>query len=363
MNLSSLTMGKIFETVFTSLLLCTFFTVICTKLAVKTKLVDLPSSEPHKQHQKAVPLSGGPAFFLTLLVSSILLRDVIGTEMIKLLAAATIIFIFGLWDDYRPLKPYQKIIGQLLGTGLLISLGIQAQVVSSFQPQIILNQTLAQILDVAITALWMVFITNAYNLIDSMDGLMVGLSAWTSGFYLLAATDTHQWGLAIFCAIMLGSCILLSFFNARPAFIFLGDSGAQTIGFLLAAIAILYNPLERLQSNTWFMPILMLGVPIFDTVLVIFSRTRRGLHFYSSGTDHTYHRLVKMGLSNVQAVQLMQVVAAGMQILAFLVISQTPRTANIIFGMVVLCGLFGIAFLESEKSWEKKPRETGLPKG
>jgi UDP-GlcNAc:undecaprenyl-phosphate GlcNAc-1-phosphate transferase len=354
MNLSSLTTGKLFETLFTSFLLCFVCTIICTKFAIKTKLLDIPSSQPHKLHDKNVPLSGGLAFFLTLWISCILLRDALDPQMIKLLIASSVIFAFGLWDDYRPLKPYAKMIGQFIASVLLISFGIKAQIIASLETPLNLNPSFIQTIDILITLFWLIFITNAYNLVDSMDGLMVGLSSWTIGFYILAASDTNQWSLALFCAIMLGSCILLTFFNSHPAFIFFGDSGAQTIGFLLAAIAIIYNPSERLQSNTWFMPILMLGIPIFDTMLVIISRTRRGLHFYSSGTDHTYHRLVKLGLSSVQAVQLMLVTAVALETLAFLAISQTPFIANIIFAVVVIFGFIGIAFFESEKFWKKE---------
>lgn len=353
MNLSSLTTGKLFETLFTSLLLCLLSTFVCTKFAIKTKLLDIPSSQPHKLHDKSVPLSGGLAFFLTLWISCILLRDALDSQMFKLLIASSVIFAFGLWDDYRPLKPYAKLIGQFIGSVLLIAFGVKAQIFQSLETPLNLSPLFIQIIDIGITLFWLIFITNAYNLVDSMDGLMVGLSSWAIGFYILAATDTKQWSLAIFCSIMLGSCILLTFFNSHPAFIFFGDSGAQTIGFLLAAIAIIYNPAERLQSNTWFMPILMLGVPIFDTVLVIISRTRRGLHFYSSGTDHTYHRLVRLGLSSVQAVQFMQLIAVALETLAFFAISQTPTIANIIFMGVVIFGFTGIAFLESEKRWKK----------
>ncbi len=354
MNLSSFTTGTIFEALFISFISCLIITFLSTKLAIKTNLLDIPSSQPHKVHEKPVPISGGLAFFVTLWLCGFIMRNDLNPQFIKLLIAATIIFIFGLWDDYSPLKPYQKLIGQTIASVVLILFGIQAQIVESFPLPFKLDPDLVKAIDIGITLFWLLFITNAYNLIDSMDGLMVGISSWTIGFYILAAIDSKQWPLVFFCAIMLGSCILLTFFNSHPAFIFFGDSGAQTLGFLIASIAIIYNPPERLQSNTWFMPVLMLGIPIFDTVLVILSRSRRKLHFYSSGTDHTYHRLVHLGFSSVQAVQLMLLAAFTLEILAFLAISQTPLIANIIFGIVLLLGVFGIIFFESEKVWRKE---------
>ena len=99
------------------------------------------------------------------------------------------------------------------------------------------------------------------------------------------------------------------------------------------------------------MPILLLGVPIFDTTLVIISRFRKKLHFYDSGTDHTYHRLYRMGFSSIQAVQLMLLASIALEILAFFTISQTPLVANLIFGGIVAAGLLLILLFESKKTW------------
>ena len=187
---------------------------------------------------------------------------------------------------------------------------------------------------------------------DSADGLMLGIASWAEGFLIIAAMDAGQNDMALYCSIMLGGTLALSFFNSYPAFLFMGDSGAQMIGFLLGAITIIYTPAELLQKNTWFLPILMLGVPIFDTTLVIISRWRKGQHFYHSGTDHTYHRLIRMGLSSHQASAFMHLVCFALQSVAFFGISQSIIEANLIFGIVVITGICAIVFFEKESLWK-----------
>ena len=122
----------------------------------------------------------------------------------------------------------------------------------------------------------MVGVTNAYNFVDSMDGLAVGLAALTSAFFLLITLASQQDQISIFSTIMLGACLGVFYYNAPPARIFLGDSGAQLLGFILGALAIVYNPIGFSRLASWYIPILLMGVPIFDATLVVLSRLRRG---------------------------------------------------------------------------------------
>jgi UDP-GlcNAc:undecaprenyl-phosphate GlcNAc-1-phosphate transferase len=152
--------------------------------------------------------------------------------------------------------------------------------------------------------------------------------------------------LAFLSALLLGSCIGMFFFNASPARTFLGDSGAQFLGFMLATIAMAYTPQGFIQTSSWFVPILLLSVPILDTALVIVSRLRQGLPIYKAGQDHLYHRLVQLGLSPVQSVTLMHVAALITGCLAFIALPLQSVWANLIFGLVVLGGLLVIFWLE-----------------
>lgn len=351
-QLSSLVTGKLFEVLLSGFFICIAAVILCTLIAKKTNLVDMPLSEPHKQHKGIVYLSGGSAFFLTLVVAVILFRNSLDKQCIRIVIAAGIIFAFGLWDDYKALKPKTKIIGQCIAVMVLILFGIRTHL---FDHRIFANFPfqIRIFLDILLTVFWFVFITNAFNLVDSTDGLMLGLSSWAFGFYIIAGLDANQIPVAMICAAALGACLSLTFFNSYPAFLFMGDSGAQTIGFILAAISIIYTPPEKLQSTTWFVPIMMLGVPIFDTTLVTISRMRKGQHFYHSGTDHTFHRLVKMGLSKIQATHLMHCACFTLEAASFLAISQTALVANLTFLVSVLIGLLLIFYFEREDLWIK----------
>ncbi len=352
MNLSTLKTGLIFESLFISFLVCIVAALAATHAAVRTGLLDRPNSEPHKKHDHPVPISGGIALFATMLIVFSFFRSSLTPKFLGLTASALIIFLFALWDDYRNLNWKVKLAGQILGTVVLMATGTRTHLFDAQFFASRLTPGLCRFMDCGLTLFWVTFITNAYNLVDSADGLMIGLASWAEGFFIIAAMDSGQHDLAIYCSVMLGGCLALSFFNSNPAFLFMGDSGAQTIGFLLSAIAIIYNPAELLQKNTWFLPILMLGVPIFDSTLVIISRWRKGQHFYHSGTDHTYHRLIRMGFSTHQASAFMHLVCFSLQSMAFFAISQSVIEANLIFFIVVLCGIEGIIFFEKESLWK-----------
>jgi UDP-GlcNAc:undecaprenyl-phosphate GlcNAc-1-phosphate transferase len=194
-------------------------------------------------------------------------------------------------------------------------------------------------------------ITNAFNFVDSMDGLAVGLGGVAAAFFMLVTIDSGQLLLSQQSALLLGACVALFFFNSPPARLFLGDSGAQTLGFLLAVLAIAYLPQGVSQSSSWVVPIMLLGVPIFDMVLVVISRLRRGKSIYTASLDHTYHRLVALGWEANWAVVGMQVVSLLLGCLAFIVLTRPPVIANAVFVGVLLAGFLALYTLDNRKRW------------
>jgi UDP-GlcNAc:undecaprenyl-phosphate GlcNAc-1-phosphate transferase len=201
-------------------------------------------------------------------------------------------------------------------------------------------------IDWIITIFWLVGITNAFNLIDSMDGLVVGTSGVALCFFLLATFEAEQTMLVRFSTLLLGICAGLYFYNAAPASLFLGDSGAQMIGFFMACLGILYSPPNYPQGSSWFIPILLLGVPIFDTTLVVFSRLRRRKPIYQGDRSHTYHRLVLLGLETRKAVVVMHLAGIFLGCLAFVALSLPPWAANLAFGLTLLAGFALIIFFD-----------------
>lgn len=299
-------------------------------------LVDIPNKELHKQHTAVVPVAGG--FILVVTVFAVSFWQQLGQYQTvrALLVSSSLLFLFGVWDDVKRLSPLVKLIGQLAGAVLLVLLGVQVLI---FQENW---------LNLVITFLWVIGITNAYNFVDSMDGLAVGIGAQAAAFFMLVTSDSGQVELSLLSAILLGACVGCFYFNSLPARFFLGDSGSQFLGFLLAGLAIAYNPPGYEQLQSWFIPILLMGVPIFDITLVVFSRLRHKRPVYRASRDHTYHRLVQMGMSSNRAVLSMHIAALLLGCLAFVALGLPALLANAIFAAVLLIGLIALILLESQ---------------
>lgn len=286
-----------------------------------------------------MPKAGGLAVGFTIVSINFISGNIQSDSIRGILLSGAIIFFFGLWDDTRRLSPRWKLVGQLLATIILISQGVYIRMLG--------NMT---ILNILLTLLWTIGITNAFNLVDSMDGLVIGLAAVASAFFMLVTVDAGQTPLSLLSAIILGSSIGLMYFNALPARTFLGDSGAQFLGFVLASLAIAYTPPGLPQPSSWFVPILLLSVPIFDTSLVTISRLKQRKAVYQASLDHTYHRLINLGWPASRAVLTMHLSAVISGCLAFVALPLPPVWANAIFAAALLTGLLLFLWLEKREA-------------
>jgi UDP-GlcNAc:undecaprenyl-phosphate GlcNAc-1-phosphate transferase len=255
--------------------------------------------------------------------------------MAGILAGGALVVAWGIIDDRKSLPPLAKLAVQGLAVAILVSGGVQVHI------------TRIPAVDLALTALWVIGLTNAFNFVDSMDGLALGLAGVGAAFFLLVTIDSAQPDLTSLSAAIFGAAVGTLFYNITPARLFLGDSGAQLLGFLLAGLGIAYTPGQAglPQELTWFVPILVMGVPIFDATLVVVSRLRRRQPVYHAGRDHTYHRLVGMGLDPSRAVLGMQITAMLLSFTAFIAMDASVWLANLIFGLIVLLGIVAIIVL------------------
>jgi UDP-GlcNAc:undecaprenyl-phosphate/decaprenyl-phosphate GlcNAc-1-phosphate transferase len=321
------------------------------QLTLRLKLIDAPGSALHKIHASPKPIAGGIAMLAALLVTAILFQTGRDHDLLVMTMATMIVFIFSLWDDARNLPPWLKLVGQGLAVVVLIWLGVYVRLFESPEFFIQLPREWAIFCNWILTFMWIIGITNAFNLIDSMDGLAVGLGGIAAGFFMIMTLEAGQPLLALQLALLLGVCAGLYFFNSPPAIFFLGDSGAQTLGFLLAVMAILYTPQGANQSSSWMVPVLVLAMPIFDTTMVIISRLRRGHPIYHARLDHTYHRLVHWRFPSNRAVLTLHLVALIFGSLALFVLNQPPFWANAIFILCLLIGAVSIILLDHRERW------------
>jgi UDP-GlcNAc:undecaprenyl-phosphate GlcNAc-1-phosphate transferase len=341
----------LFQEIFLSIFVVVIMAWFSIKLAVTLKLIDYPGSAPHKQHTRPTPMAGGIAMLAALLITEGVFGTFADPNVKATFLGAAVIFLFGLWDDYQNIPPLVKLTGQAGAAILLIYLGVSIQIFESPQFFIRTGPQTARYLDWVLTILWVVGITNSFNFVDSMDGLAVGLGGLAAAFFMIVTLDASQPLLSRHSALIFGACIGLYLFNSPPAMLFLGDSGSQTLGFTLSALAIAYSPQGANQSSSWFVPILLLGIPIFDMALIVFSRLRRRHPIYSAARDHTYHRLLNLGLGSFRSVVIMQVAALTLSCMAFILLTQPPLTANFGFGMILTISLIAIFWLDGKDNW------------
>lgn len=311
-------------------------TVPVRRLALRYGMVDRPG--PRKVHVKPMPLLGGIAIYLGFALAVLFtLHAVPAQQIVGILAGTTLVALVGVLDDGGLLHHQVKLfVGMPLAALFLLMTGIRAQLFSKFLPG-----TSGAVLDVSLTIFWVVGITASFSILDHMDGLCAGVAAIASLFFTISASLNGQMMVRALGAAALGAALGFLRWNFNPAKIFMGDGGAMLLGFLMATLGLKIRPEGAQFRVSWLVPILILGIPIFDTTLVSISRARRGLvPFTSPGKDHTAHRLSNLGLGHRGAVLALYLMAAlfGLSALAL------PRLSAMgLYLFAVLLALAGVA--------------------
>lgn len=312
------------------------------QLALRLGMVDLPG--PRKVHQTPVPMLGGLAIYSGVVLGLLASRDGSArAQILGVLAGATLLVVVGILDDRGLLHHQIKLfVGMPAAALILLASGIRAHVFS-----VLLPGSIGTALDLVLTLLWVVGITAAFSILDHMDGLCAGVAAAAAAFFTLFASLSGQVLVSTLGAAVFGASAGFLCWNFNPAKIFMGDGGAMFLGFLLATLGLKLR-LEGLpQLNSWMIPALILGVPIFDTTLISISRSRRGLiPFTSPGKDHAAHRLANLGLGQRGAVVALYGVGGMLGLLALLLTRVSARQGLVILGLVILATLLAVARLE-----------------
>lgn len=308
-------------------------TPLVRKLAQSLNFVDTP--EQRKIHVTPVPMLGGVAIYLGLIAAIAMSKTSTYREMTGVIGGATVVTLFGLWDDRRGLQPLVKMIGQAIAAGMLVGSGIQATLFAS------------PALNIALTFFWVIGISNAINFLDNMDGLAAGITTVAAGFFFTLAIVEELGLVASLAAATLGASIGFLYYNFNPASLFMGDAGSMLLGFILAVLGIKLEFAQRPLNVTWMIPIIILGLPIFDTTLVVLSRIRRGKPVYEAGKDHTSHRLVAvLGMTQARAVMTLYMAAATLGLLALMLRDATPLQARILLITLAIIFVAAVVWLE-----------------
>jgi UDP-GlcNAc:undecaprenyl-phosphate/decaprenyl-phosphate GlcNAc-1-phosphate transferase len=322
------------------LLMAVIGTPLSRALGLRMNAVDQPDPT-RKVHKIATPRLGGVAIFLSTLIATLLLGGRYKLDQLaSILVGATLVSFLGLMDDRFTLSASVKLLGQLLAVGLLLVTGVQ---VGAFP---------TQVLNIAVTTVWMVGITNAMNLLDNMDGLSGGIAAIAAGHFALMCSFSGQYLVGALSVAVMAACIGFLIYNWNPATIFMGDSGSLFLGFTLGAIGIKLRFPQNVDFVTWMIPVLVLGVPIFDTTLVTISRLRRGLNpLTTPGKDHTSHRLTHPGLNRREAVLILYIVSFILGMIALFVVQASVLESYLIGLAVLIAGLYALWHMEQPPFW------------
>jgi len=317
-------------------------TPLARRLALQTGMIDMPGSR--KLHRVPVPLLGGLAIYAAAVPAIVFFTEGSARmQIVGILTGATLLITVGILDDKGLLHHQIKLLGGMpLASLILLASGIRSHVASAFLPN-----NLGTLLDVCLTIVWVVGITAAFSILDHMDGLCAGIAAVASLFLLVFAAIHSQTLVATLTAAILGASLGFLRWNFNPAKIFLGDGGAMFLGFMMATLGLKLRFDELPPTMSWMIPVLILGVPIFDTTLISISRMRRGLiPFTSPGKDHTAHRLANIGLGQRGAVLTLYFAGIVFGLLALTLSRLRPVPAYILAGILTLCLLVAIGWLE-----------------
>jgi UDP-GlcNAc:undecaprenyl-phosphate GlcNAc-1-phosphate transferase len=303
-------------------------TPLIRRVALRLGVVDQPNAR--KIHVSPIPLLGGLAIYGACIAAVLLFGNRFRLhELVSILVGASLMSFLGVWDDRRSLSPLLKLIGQFLAASILVLSGVY---IGTFR---------WEVLNIAVTLGWVVVITNAMNLLDNMDGLSGGVGAAAAIYFLLLAAMNGQYLVGALSAALVGACLGFLVYNFNPASIFMGDSGALFLGFMLAAVGIKLRFPEGIQIVTWMVPVLVLGLPLFDTTMVVISRLRRGLNpLTTPGKDHVSHRLVAMGYTRREAVLICYLICAALGVVALFITQASLIEGYVVGAVVALVGLW-----------------------
>lgn len=311
-----------------SLVLGAVSTYCLTKLKVSSAK---EAVAPRRVHTVPTPHSGGLAIFLAVMVTLFIFIPTRLPYFKGLIAGAMVIFLLGLIDDIWELPPWGKLTGQGLAAILAVGLGVR---IGTLVPGF--GQPVAyRFLTYPITFFWLVGMINAFNLIDGIDGLAAGVAAIASLTLAWVAWSMGNATAALVNLALAGAALGFLIFNFPPARIFMGDSGAMFLGYMLAAQAVVGGA-KRVTATTLLVPLVIFGVPILETLFTIWRRYKKGRPIFQADRDHLHHRLLALGWSNRRVVLLVYLVTVGLGGAAVFITRLRARPAFLVLVLLFL---------------------------
>jgi len=334
-----------------SMVVTLILTPLVRKLAFTVGAIDIPKDN-RRMHKKPIATIGGLAIFIGFLISVLLFVD-ISREMQGILLGAVILVILGVLDDIMDLPAKLKFVVQIVAAGIAVAHGCVIETLSN--PNIFSDAAYINLgwVGIPLTMIWIIALTNAVNFIDGLDGLAAGVSAISAGTMLVIALIYSEASVAIVVAALLGACLGFLPFNFNPAKIFMGDTGATFLGYILATISI-QGMFKYYAIVTFIIPFLLLGVPIFDICFAFLRRIAKGKSPMVADRSHMHHKLIDMGFSQKQAVAIIYVISGLLGLSAVVLASSSGIRALILIAAIVVVGAVALKVIFNSKKHEKQ---------
>ena len=351
-----------------ALIVAFFATPIARRIAFNVGAVNVPKDN-RRVHKKPMALMGGLAIivgFFIAVVYSFATKDpkqflsyFSQPKFLGIISGVLIIIVLGVIDDIKPLRAKIKFPVQLLAAIIVVSTGSRILAISKpFQATVATHPEMMYILgDIfafLISVIWIVGITNAINLIDGLDGLAAGVSAIATLSLYIVAVIRNQDDFAIIAVSLVGAIFGFLPFNFNPAKIFMGDTGSTFLGFLLAILSI-EGTMKSVTALALAIPILVLGLPIFDTAFAIFRRILNGRPIGEADRGHIHHRLLDMGISHRMSVVILYIVSGGLGLFSIALVDKGLLPSLLLLIIIVMFGIAGarnlneITVIDSDK--------------
>ena len=318
-------------------------TPLAMKLAHKIGAIDVPKDN-RRVHKEPIPRLGGLAIFLGFIITSMIFVD-INKKMIGIFLGALIIVIIGIIDDVKEIKAKVKLGVQILAAVIVVIFGVQIEWVTNPFDTIDRTFQLAAVIGIPVTIFWIVGATNTVNLIDGLDGLAAGVSAIAATTLSFVSFINHQQTYAVLLLALAGAAIGFLPYNFNPAKIFMGDTGSLFLGFVLSVIAI-EAAIKSAAALAIAIPILAIGLPIFDTTFAIIRRASSGKPIMQADKGHLHHRLLNKGLTQKQTVLILYAISMVLGISAILISELRFYNSVIILFLDFMLMYYGIIRLK-----------------
>lgn len=323
----------------TALLISYLVTPFVKWFANKIGAIDVPKDE-RRVHKVPIPRLGGLAIYISTIISILIFVKYIDKSIIGIIVGGTIIVITGVIDDIKPLSAKTKFLAQILAACVLILVDVKIDFVSNPFDEVDGLTKLGN-MSIPVTIFWVIGITNTVNLIDGLDGLAAGVASISAMSLLFVAALNGFFSVAIIAAILAGSAFGFLPHNFNPAKIFMGDTGALFLGYMLSVIAI-KGVMKSVAAIGIAVPILVLGIPIFDTTFAIFRRLINKKPIWKADKGHLHHRLLAKGLTQRQTVLVLYLISICLGISAILITDSDPYRGAIILGVVTSVVAIGV---------------------